>query len=249
MRLFQSILAWFTGITFLVVFFPVTFIIWLFVLPLDRKRSVIHSLLVWQSTLITCLMPVWKVNIQGKEKIPDKGTFVIIANHQSLLDILVINSLRLRYKWVSKAENSKVPFLGWYLVMANYLTVDRQNDESKSLMLAKAYNCLKGGTSVMIFPEGTRSHDGDVGYFRRGAFQLALETGLPVLPLVIDGTGGVLPKHSLIFRGNNRIFLNVMDLVFPSSFGTNDPVELAEKFRKLITSELTNIRAQNAAHS
>ncbi|HLN55431.1 MAG TPA: lysophospholipid acyltransferase family protein [Bacteroidales bacterium] len=249
MIILRSIAAWFTGITFLVVFFPFTFIIWLLALPFDRKRRVIHALLVWQSTFITFLMPVWKVNISGKEKINRKGTYVIIANHQSLLDILVVNCLRLRFKWVSKAENNKVPFLGWYLVMANYLTVDRQNDESKSLMLARAYSCLKEGTSVMIFPEGTRSTDGSIGYFRRGAFQLALETGLPVLPLVIDGTGGVLPKHRLIFKGDNRITLNVMEPVFPSSFGTNDPMELAEKFRKLITSELTNMRSGNAAHS
>lgn len=233
----------------MVALFPITFIIWLLTLPFDRKRRVIHMLLMWQSTFITYILPVWKVQISGKDKIPAKGTFVIISNHQSLLDILVINCLCMRFKWVSKIENNRVPFLGWYLQMADYLTVDRQNDESKSIMLAKAYSCLKEGTSVMIFPEGTRSHDGSVSYFKRGAFQLALETSLPILPLVIDGTGGILPKHSLIFSDDNRITLLAMDPVQPSSFGTDDPEELADKFRKLITSELTNIRTKNAAHS
>lgn len=243
MRIIRSILAWFTGIFILVVFFPVTFIIWLAVLPFDPERRTIHCILMWQSTIAIYLMPVWKVHLSEREKGLKDKVYVIISNHQSILDILIINCLRYRFKWISKIENTKVPFLGWYLRMADYVTVDRGNDESKAYMLARSYQFLKRGISLMIFPEGTRSLDGHPGFFKRGAFQLAIEAKVPILPIVIDGTGSILAKHSLIFRGENRIFLKVLDPVPPEEFGTDNPDQLALKFSQLINSELSKLRS------
>jgi len=194
-------------------------------------------------------MPVWKVHIEGREKADKYSTYVVISNHQSILDIIIINSLRYRYKWVSKIENSRVPFLGWYLRMADYLIVDRNNDESKAVLIAEAYNSLKKGISVMIFPEGTRSMNGQPGFFKRGAFQLAIEANVPILPLVVHGTGGIFPKHSLIFRGKNNIFLKVLDPVRPESFGTDNPDKLALKFSELISSELSGLRLKEESNS
>ena len=244
MRIIRSILAWVTGIFILVVFFPVTFIIWLVVLPFDPERRTIHCILMWQSTLAIYLMPVWKVHISGKEKGLKDQVCVIISNHQSILDILIINCLRYRFKWVSKIENTRVPILGWYLRMAGYITVDRGNDESKAEMLARSYQSLKKGVSLMIFPEGTRSLDGDPGFFKRGAFQLAIEAKVPILPVVIDGTGSILAKHSFVFRNENKIFLRVLDPVLPEDFGTENPDELSIRFSELIKSELKKIRSK-----
>ncbi len=241
-NIFRSIIAWIIGIFFLVVFFPVTFLVWLIVFPFDSNRRIIHYLLVWQSTILTYLMPVWKVQTEGKEKADSSATYVIISNHQSIIDILVINCLRYRYKWVSKIENTKLPFLGWYLRMAGYLVVDRSNDESKAELIANAYCTLKKGISVMFFPEGTRSLNGQPGFFKRGAFQLAIEAKVPILPIVVDGTGGLLPKNSLIFMGRNKIYLKVLAPVLPGSFGTDNPDTLALKFHELISTELSNLR-------
>ncbi len=249
MNYIKSVLPWLIGIFFLIIFFPLSFVIWLVVYPFDKKRKVIHWLLVWQSTLLTYIMPVWSIRIEGREKAKRNSTYIIISNHQSILDILLINCLRYRFKWVSKIENTKVPFLGWYLRMADYLIVDRNNDESKAGMLARAYMFLKEGTSVMFFPEGTRSVDGNMGFFKHGAFQLALETKVPVLPVVVHGTGGILPKKSIVFRGKSRLFIRVLEPVHPSSFGTDDPDELAMKFRELITSELSKMRTGNGTKS
>jgi 1-acyl-sn-glycerol-3-phosphate acyltransferase len=109
-------------------------------------------------------------------------------------------------------------------------------------MLAKSFNCLKKGTSIMIFPEGTRSLNNEIGFFKRGAFQLALQANVPVLPVLIDGTGGILPKHGLIFRGGHRIRIRVLDPVDPADFGTDIPEELALKFSTLMCSALQELR-------
>lgn len=244
MNILRSISAWFIGIVFMVILFPVTFVVWLLVLPFDKNRSVIHSLLVWQSILISNLLPIWRLKISGREKALKEATYVIISNHQSLIDILLINNVGLRFKWVSKKENTRIPFLGWYLRMADYLVVDRSDDESKAEMLARAYGHLKKGTSVMLFPEGTRSGGKQPGYFKRGAFELAIRANVPILPVVIDGTGGILPKHGLVIRSKSDVLMHVLDPVSPESFGTIIPEELAATFRELINAELTKIRNQ-----
>lgn len=235
MNILRSILVWFTGIMIMVLFFPVVFVIWLLVLPFDRNRTIVHWLLIYKSLVITYLIPVWKIRIEGREKAVRKQTYVIISNHQSILDILLLNCLRYRFKWISKIENMKVPVLGWYLRMAGYITVDRGNRESKEKMMEESLACLKKGISIMIFPEGTRSIDGGIGFFRRGAFELAIAAQLPVLPVLLTGTRDILPKHGLVFGDYRRIMIRVLDPVPPESFGTDDCDELSVKFRTRMT--------------
>ncbi len=175
-----------------------------------------------------------------------KGTtYVIISNHQSILDILLINCLRYKFKWISKIENINLPVLGWYLRMADYIIVDRDNEESKIEMLEKSNNCLKKGISIMIFPEGTRSLNNKIGFFKRGAFQLALQADVPILPVLIDGTGGILPKHGLIFSSEYHIRIRILDPVYPASFGTDNPENLAQQLSLFMTSGLNELRAQD----
>ena len=175
MDIIKSVIVWITALCFLGILFPLTFIIWCLVLPFDRQRFVTHWLLVYQSVIISALIPIWKIKIEGREKALSDSAYVIIANHQSILDILLINCLRYRFKWISKIENIRLPVLGWYLRMAGYITVNRGNEESKAEMLEKSDQCLRSGISIMIFPEGTRSLDGEIGFFKRGAFQLAIQ--------------------------------------------------------------------------
>ena len=244
MNILLSIIVWLTGILFLVIMFPLTLIIWVIVFPFDKNRAVIHRLLVYQSITLSALMPIWKVKFEGNIKVKKEITFVIISNHQSILDILLLNSLKMRFKWISKIETYKVPFIGWYLKMAGYITVDRGNSESKEEMLEKSYRCLKEGTSIMIFPEGTRSVDGQIGFFKRGAFQLAISANVPILPVLIDGTGDILPKHGLVFRGGHKIRIKIFDPVYPESFETKDPEDLAIKFNTLMTISLHEMRSR-----
>jgi 1-acyl-sn-glycerol-3-phosphate acyltransferase len=245
MDIFKSIIVWITGIFFIVITFPITLIIWIFTFPFDRDRAIIHWLLMYESLILVHLLPIWKIRIEGREKAKKNTTYVVISNHQSLLDILLMNCLLYRYKWISKIENMKMPVIGWYLRMADYITVDRGNDESKTLMLESSLNCLNRKISIMIFPEGTRSLNRDLGFFKRGAFQLALEAGVPILPVLIDGSGSVLPKNGLIFGNKYKIRIRVLDPVLPSEFGTDIPEELALKLSSLMTSELKILRSES----
>ena len=242
MDVLKSVFIWITGVALIVVCFPLTFLIWLISLPIDKHRLIIHRLLNWQSFLAVRLIPVWKLKIEGREKAAGGGPFIIISNHQSILDILFINCLCYRLKWVSKIENMKIPFLGWYLRMADYIVINRGDQESKEKMMEKSMRSLRQGTSVMMFPEGTRSVDGEVGFFKRGAFQMAIDAGVPILPVVLDGSGGVLPKHGLIFTTGHRVKVRVFDPVPPESFNTTDPDVLSVYFNDFIKGELSEMR-------
>ncbi len=244
MDILKSVIVWLIGVCYIAITFPLTLIIWLLALPFDREKSIIHSFLMYQSLVLSFLIPIWKIRIEGREKAIKGTTYVIISNHQSLLDILIVNCLRYRFKWISKIENFKVPVIGWYLRMADYIIVDRGNEESKTEMLERSYNCLKNGVSIMIFPEGTRSLNNEIGFFKRGAFQLALQAGVPILPVLLDGTGGILPKHGLIFGSGHFIRLRVMDPVEPAFPGTDTPESLALKLSSLMASGLKELREE-----
>jgi 1-acyl-sn-glycerol-3-phosphate acyltransferase len=245
MDILKSIIVWLIGLCYILVTFPLTFIIWLLVFPFDRERIIIHWLLMYQSLFLSFLIPIWTIDIKGRENAVRGTTYVIISNHQSILDILLINCLRYKFKWISKIENIDVPVLGWYLRMAEYITVDRDNDESKTEMLEKSHSCLKKEISIMMFPEGTRSLDKEIGFFKRGAFQLAIQADVPILPILIDGTGGILPKHGLIFGSGHHIRIKVLDPIPPTFFGTVNPENFALKLRSLMTLKLKELRAQN----
>jgi 1-acyl-sn-glycerol-3-phosphate acyltransferase len=245
MDIFKSIIVWLTGICFVVVTFPLTLLVWVLTLPFDRKRLIVHMLLMYESTILSFLIPIWKIHIEGRDKALKGLTYVIISNHQSILDILLMNCLRYRYKWISKIENFNVPVIGWYLRMAKYITVDRGNEDSKNEMLDKSYDCLRKGISIMIFPEGTRSVNNEIGFFKRGAFQLALQADVPLLPVLIDGTGGILPKHGLIFSSGHRVRIKVLDPIDPVTFRSESPESLALKLNTFMSTELMNFRSKS----
>lgn len=244
MDIFKSIFVWIIGLSFIIIMFPVSFVVWLLVLPFDSKRVVIHWLLLYQGLILSRLIPNLKIEIEGREKAVNGETYVIISNHQSSLDILFLNNLRYKYKWISKIENMKVPVLGWYLKMADYIIINRGNEESKLEMLEKSYRCLKSGTSIMIFPEGTRSPDKELGFFKRGAFQLAIQANVPILPVIIEGTGTILPKHGLILGSGYHIKIRVLDPVPPAFFDTDNPDDLAVKLNLIMAGELKTMRAE-----
>jgi 1-acyl-sn-glycerol-3-phosphate acyltransferase len=245
MRLLKSLIIWVAGILILILLFPVHFVIWLVVFPFDKKRVVMHWLLVFHGMLLARVISFRTIDVSGREKIVKGTTYVIISNHQSILDILLLYFVRYKFKWISKIENIKVPILGWYLKMADYIIIDRGNEESKVRMLEESYQCLKSGTSIMLFPEGTRSYDSKIGFFKRGAFQLAIQANIPVLPIIIDGTGSLLPKKGLIFGGGQTLRVRILDPVAPESFGTDKPDILAKNFQDEMIKKLEDFRSND----
>jgi 1-acyl-sn-glycerol-3-phosphate acyltransferase len=126
--------------------------------------------------------------------------------------------------------------------MAGYIPVIRGNAESRAAMMNRAEEYLKRGVSVVLFPEGTRTRDGEVQRFRSGAFRLALSANLPVQPVVIDGTAGVLPKKGIVFRRGHPVKLRVLPAVMPDDFPDRNPDRLAHWFEQDVRNQLAQLR-------
>ena len=135
------------------------------------------------------------VSVDGAEHIQKGQSYVFVANHQSMFDVwLVYGWLPVIFKWLMKAELRKVPFVGIGCKAAGHIFVDRRNAKASMESLKEVEKQLSNGVCTVIFPEGTRSLNGEVGRFKRGAFQIAIDLGLPVIPLSLDGCFEVLPK-------------------------------------------------------
>jgi len=159
---------------------------------------------------------------------------MVVSNHQSQLDILVAFRLFFPFKWVSKAEVFKLPFIGWNMVLNRYIKLKRGDKESIAEMMIECEKTISKGNSVYFFPEGTRSSSGLVKEFKTGAFILAHKMKIPILPIVINGSKNALPKHSLNFHGKHRISIEVLDELPYESFKQQSVEETAQKARKII---------------
>jgi 1-acyl-sn-glycerol-3-phosphate acyltransferase len=234
-----SILFWgFLGITSILLF-PVAVLIWLVTLPFDRRKVLLHKFTCFWASLYTWFNPAWPVRVEGREKIRPEATYVMVANHQSLLDILVMFRLFNHYKWVSKVENFRLPFVGWNMRLNRYIELRRGDKESIAEMMEACAVALGEGNSVMMFPEGTRSPDGKLKDFKHGAFTLALENECALLPIVLDGTANALPKRGFVLQGRHPITLRVLDEIPHEKFRGQSVEALTEDVRQIFLRELS----------
>lgn len=187
--------------------------------PFDPNRRLLHLYASWWASIYLKTNPFWRLTIEGREHIDSKGSYVLVANHQSYTDIFVLYQLFLPYKWVSKESIFKVPFIGWNMRLNQYVSIARGNLASIKEMMQVCRSWLERGASLMMFPEGTRSADGDIQHFRDGSFRLSVDCNVPVVPIVVDGTRVILPKgaNKMCFQANIRI--KVLPPVYPQEFG------------------------------
>lgn len=175
-----------------------------------------------------------RMTLEGCENVDHEQSYVVVANHQSQYDIFAIYGwLPVDFRWVMKAELRRVPVLGYYCHIAGHVFINRSNHTSALESINSAKKKISGGTSILFFPEGTRSLTGEVTEFKKGAFVFALKNGLPILPVTISGTRNILPPRTMdLFPGNARITIHKpVDI---SSY-TEDTVEqLAEHVRNTI---------------
>lgn len=143
------------------------------------------------------------IDVKGLENIDKNTSYVIVPNHQSYYDILLMYGwLGIDFKWVMKKELRKVPALGIACEKIGHIFLDRSNNKASVEALNEAKTKLINGASIVIFPEGTRSKTGKVGSLKKGAFKIAFDLQLPILPVTINGTGAILPPDSInIFPG------------------------------------------------
>jgi len=179
------------------------------------------------------LNPLWRFRYSGNMPKDPRRPFVVVSNHESFADILLISHLPWEMKWLSKAELFRIPIMGWMMWLAGDVPVKRGFGPSAVEAMARCRKSLENRVSVMIFPEGTRSRTSELLPFKDGAFRLAIEAGVPILPLAVSGTGTALRKHDWRF-GRSNAEVRVLDPVETTGLSLDDVPELKARVRRTI---------------
>lgn len=227
-------------------FFVIALVVWLVTVPFDRRLRVLHLYSCAWASFYTYVFPYWFVSVRNRERLRDDTAYVVVSNHQSLLDILVLFRLYRHFKWVSKQEIFRLPFIGWNMALNRYIRIRRGDSKDAVRMMAACGEALDSGSSILIFPEGTRSLDGELREFRHGAFTLALRHHVPILPIVLDGTLDALPKHGIVSPGAD-IVIQVLDPIQVDAFSDVDT--LRDHVRRVMTEGLVRLRAERCGET
>jgi 1-acyl-sn-glycerol-3-phosphate acyltransferase len=215
-----SVLYWLFAVAVMPPLMAVALAVWLVTLPFDRRKVALHLFGCFWGMLYVWLNPIWRVRVSGRERLPWRGAAIIVANHASLVDILVLYGLFRPFKWVSKAELGRVPFVGWMLHLNDYVLVRRGDRESIRRMMAECRAHLTAGSPLLLFPEGTRTPDGRLQAFKDGGFKLAIEAGVPVIPVAVSGTYDTIPKSGLALRNRMDCLIRVLEPIDPGRHGS-----------------------------
>jgi 1-acyl-sn-glycerol-3-phosphate acyltransferase len=233
-----SLVFWtFLGLSSLLLF-PIALLLYLITVPFDPRRAVLHRFTSGWASLYTWLNPAWPVRISGRERLHQAGPTVIVANHLSLLDILVMFRLHTPFKWVSKQENFRVPLIGWNMRLCGYIPLRRGEASSIAAMMRACDASLARGSSIVMFPEGTRSAPGRLRPFKTGAFEIAHRNRVPIQPLVIRGTGEALPKRGFVLQGRHPISIEILEPIPVSEVVAVDPEEMTKRVQDRIAAHL-----------
>jgi 1-acyl-sn-glycerol-3-phosphate acyltransferase len=181
-----------------------------------------------------------RVGITGLKYIDPQASYILVSNHQSAFDIFaLLGYLPIQFRWIAKAELFRIPFLGWAMYRIGYISIERESPKKAYRSMLKAAETVKGGVSVMIFPEGTRSPDGKLQSFKKGVFLIALKSQAPILPITIQGTAKIMRKGDWrTYPGEVRITID------PSIDTAGIPPEkegdLSQRVRNTLGKNLSN---------
>ena len=224
--LYQYLIAWplLVLLTAFTAFFTICTVHW-------RNAEWVHKEQQFWSRSFFRLMFL-PVSVDGAEHIRPGQSYVFVANHQSMFDVwLVYGWLPVIFKWLMKAELRKVPFIGSGCKAAGHIFVERRNAKAAMESLKEVEKQLTGGVCTVIFPEGTRSLNGELGRFKRGAFQIAIDLGLPVIPLSLSGCFDVMPKGALAVR-RHSVHMHIGEPIDLKQY--SDPNDAIEAVRSAV---------------
>ena len=211
--------------------------------PFDKRRVVVHRLSKWICDVVFGLPPHMKRDVVGVENIDTNQPYVIVINHTSMMDIMSIYPLPLVFKWVSKREVYRIPMVGRLLYMHGDIVINRASTkEAMQLVHTRGMEWLKKGASVSIFPEGTRSKDGEIHNFKAGAFILAKDAEVPILPVVVEGTNNMV-RNRIFMNWKNRITIKVLPPVSKEDVVSRPIKEVMAEVRESMVETLAELRA------
>jgi len=216
-RVLFSIYVWIYYSILFLVFFVLITLVFLLTFPFDRYLKISNKVLAIMAWFMMRPSPTWKMSISGEEKFDSTKPTIFISNHQSFLDIPFAFQLPWKMKWVVKHSMTYIPVMGWMVKLTGQLTINRSS-KSALKKLSKLIKPLKDLVPVMIFPEGTRSLDGELKTFKNGAFLLAKEHGFTIQPIVIDGAYSALASGSKLFNPTASFKMHVLDSIDPNEF-------------------------------
>ncbi|KAG2668222.1 hypothetical protein I3760_15G150200 [Carya illinoinensis] len=204
-----------------------------FVLLVDRHRRRFHHFIAKTWATLT-VAPFVKIKYEGLENLPPPNIpAVYVSNHQSFLDIYTLLTIGGSFKFISKTSIFLYPIIGWAMFLMGAIPLKRMDSRSQLECLKRCMNLTAKGASVFFFPEGTRSKDGKLGAFKKGAFSVAAKTKVPVVPITLKGTGKIMPPGM-----ESILNLGCVEVVIHKPIEGSDPEVLCNEARKTISDEL-----------
>ena len=212
--------------------------------PFDRGRRTVHELSRILVRIFFFIPPFWRQRVIGRELIDRKRRYVIVVNHNTVIDIPALYYIPLNFRWVSNREVFRTSFFGQYLLLHGDICINRGHAAAALEQLVRdGKKWISRGASVAVFPEGTRSKDGEIHRFKAGAFTLAKEAGVDILPVVLDGTKTLIKKN-LAFNWGNRITVRVLPPVPAAEVAALETHLLMQTVRDRMCGALAEIRKQ-----
>lgn len=239
MRLTLSVLIWlYWGLCFLV-FFLIASVLYLLTFPFDRYRRIPNKALKGLAWILMKANPFWTLEFKGADPGKISEPTIVVANHQSFIDLPLLYLLPWSMKWVAKRSLFQIPIFGWIVYMTGHIGIDRKSRYSAK-KLDKLIEPVRMGIPAMIFPEGTRSENGELKPFKNGAFKLAGQYNFKVLPVVLEGGHKVLPAGSWKFRLKQHFIVSVLNPMDPRDFDSIS--DFKQQVHRSIDEELRTMR-------
>jgi 1-acyl-sn-glycerol-3-phosphate acyltransferase len=186
-----------------------------------------------------------KVKVEGLEQIGGKGPYIFMSNHQGGYDIFALHGhLPFDFKWLAKKELFSIPFFGWTLTAAGYISIDRKGSRDTVRAMNEAAQRIRDGMSVVIFPEGSRSPDGSIQPFKKGGFTLAIKSKVPIVPVAVVGSREIMPKGRITVN-SGKITIRIGPTIETKELSLQDWKSLMGKVAESISKDFQSISSVN----
>lgn len=243
MRSLVSAVIWAVIALLVLLWLPLLTLVFVATAPFDAGRYKAGRCFRSAAVAAVKLIPFWEFRTEGVAIEDPRRPYVAVANHESFADIFLLSHLPWEMKWLSKESIFRLPIMGWMMRMAGDIAVRRMEKGSRRQAVDQIHDRLDKKVTVMILPEGTRSPDGELLPFRNGAFKIAIERQLPILPIAVAGTREAMAKHSLRFN-RARAIARVLEPVETAGLTMGDVTEVRDRVRASIGAARDELKAR-----